>query len=134
MNMLCCCAWTKVIDAIPCICWGILVLIFLIAVLRTRLIQLLIQNYHEREMKELQFEQEKEWMRLDKNRKEEDLNLEIRRFNELEINKNILDKVLSQTTEEKMSDLNRNFEQIKKDFENLKKESQSIKVEIRSKE
>lgn len=116
MNMLCCCAWTKVIDAIPCICWGILVLIFLIAVLRTRLIQLLIQNYHERKMKELQFNLEKEWMRLDKNRKEEDLNLEIRRFNELEINKNILDKVLSQTTEEKMSEFKQKFRTNKKRF------------------
>lgn len=63
MNTLILCAgsvWQPFISAIPCICWGVLVLIAFYLLLRY-VVSPLIANCHERKMKDDNFIQEKYW-------------------------------------------------------------------------
>jgi len=63
MNILILCTgsvWQPVISAMPCICWGVMVLIALYMVLRY-VASPLIANCHERKMKEATHKREKEW-------------------------------------------------------------------------
>lgn len=55
-----CVNWQPVINAIPCVCWGILALVMLYFLLK-HVVAPLITNSHETIMKSKAFEQEKFW-------------------------------------------------------------------------
>lgn len=57
---LCACQWQTIIDKIPRLCWGIIVLIALYLLLKY-VVQPLMTNCHETKMKKKSFEREKEW-------------------------------------------------------------------------
>ena len=57
--------WQPVVDAIPCICWGIIILIALYFVFKL-IIYPLIKNCHELKMKETAFKNEKYWLYIKK--------------------------------------------------------------------
>lgn len=58
-----CEAWSKVINAIPGICWGILIVVALYYILKF-VIRPLMMNCHERKIKEQNCLHEKEWFNL----------------------------------------------------------------------
>ena len=74
--------WQPVVDAIPCICWGIIMLIALYLILKLIVLPL-IKNCHEMKMKDEAFTQEKYWYDEKKKASDEDLNRKIREHNEI---------------------------------------------------
>ena len=74
--------WQPVVDAIPCICWGIIMLIALYLILKLIVLPL-IKNCHEMKMKDEAFTQEKHWYDEKKKTSDEDLARKIREYNEL---------------------------------------------------
>jgi len=64
MKMLLSCDWQFVINAIPNLCWGIIVTGTLLIALKLCFkywIQAIIKNSHEKKMKEMVFNHEKKW-------------------------------------------------------------------------
>lgn len=134
--------WQPVVDAIPCICWGIIMLIALYLILKLIVLPL-IKNCHEMKMKDEAFTQEKHWYNEKKKTSDEDLNRKIREYNELtkvsndedlarkirEYNElTIHQKVLGKVTgsDEEIETLKKNLEDLKKKYESLDGEIEQI--------
>lgn len=73
-----CVNWQPVINAIPCVCWGILALVMLYFLLK-HVVAPLIANGHENMMKSKAFEQEKFWAFF--NQKEKPIKEELEKAN-----------------------------------------------------
>lgn len=108
--------WQPVINAIPCICWGIIVLLFIYIVLRL-VVAPLIANCHERKLKDDNFEQEKFWAESKKESDIEALNRRTREFNDLTIHQKILDKVLGTQTDKEVKTIKQSLESLKARFD-----------------
>ena len=72
------CNWQNVIDAIPCLCWGVIILSGVFLILKCTL-PLIIQKCYERKMIQEAFEREKWWAekKENKNCSDESLNKKI---------------------------------------------------------
>lgn len=117
--------WQPVVDAIPCICWGIIMLIALYLILKLIVLPL-IKNCHEMKMKDEAFTQEKHWYDEKKKASDEDLNRKIREYNELTIHQRILDKVTGTDKDKEIETLKKGFEDLKKKYESLDGEIEQI--------
>lgn len=134
--------WQSVVDAIPCICWGIIFLIALYLILKLIVLPL-IKNCHEMKMKDEAFTQEKYWYDEKKKASDEDLNRKIREYNELTkvsndedlarkireyneltIHQKIMDKVTG--IDKEMNDFKNALEELKKKYESLDGEIEHI--------
>ena len=93
--------WQPVVDAIPCICWGIIMLIALYLILKL-IVFPLIKNRHEMKMKDNSFKNEKYWAFY---------------------------KKIEEPTEEKLSKLQNEVDELKKKEENLDKGKENLKKE-----
>lgn len=115
-----CEAWSKVINAIPGICWGIIVLVALVFALKY-IATPLIANWHIRETqrKNHEFETNPKFQEAKVTEQEARLNQRIREFESIELTKLLLGKI---TKAEDIQQLNDSLETLKKDFENLKKQ------------
>lgn len=93
--------WQPVVDAIPCICWEIIMLIALYLILKL-IVFPLIKNCHEMKMKDNSFKNEKYWAFY---------------------------KKIEEPTEEKLSKLQNEVDELKKKEENLDKGKENLKKE-----
>ncbi|GEM_PF-3419930 len=117
--------WQPVIDAIPCLCWGILGLLAFYFLLRF-VIAPIITNCHEREEKESVHQRELEWADKKKTADDSALDRKRREFEEITIQQKILDKVLNANTDQELSTLKQSVESLKSQFENYKGEIEAI--------
>lgn len=114
--------WQPVVNAIPCICWGIIGLIALFLVLKSLIIPAMTQC-HEKKMKQVVFNHEIDLITkkeiLDGKSSEQNARLDrsIREFESIELNKIILSKINSGDDIDK---IRKEFDEMKKDFDGLR--------------
>lgn len=117
--------WQPVVDAIPCICWGIIGLIALFLILKYLIIPAMTQC-HETKMKEKMFQNEEFWYNKKNAEKEKEINREIKEFQELTVNQKLLDKVINKKLDEEITDLKQAFEDMKNKYNTLSGEIEHI--------
>lgn len=81
---------------------------------------------HEKDMKELAFEQEKYWHSITEQDKDKDLDRKMKEFEELTIHQKLLDKVLDKKLDDKIQDMGKELDALKKQFESLNGEIEQI--------
>ena len=115
-----CEAWSKVINAIPGICWGIIVLVFILIATKY-VFSPLIANWHIRETQRNNhdFEKDPELQEAKVIEQEARLNQRIREFESIELNKLLLGKI---SKAEDIKQLKDSLEKLNKEFEDLKKQ------------
>lgn len=113
--IICCCIdWQPVINAIPCFCWGILLLV-LICVLLRHVVSPFIANRHEISLRKVNFDQEKFWHFQKK--WEQDFKKELTsRINDLEKEKDALSQQLKIEKKEREKTLKEERLQAEHDF------------------
>lgn len=129
-------SWQNLINAIPCLCWGIICLIALIFLLRYVAMPL-IANRHQIKMQQNKNDWEKNMMKdpeiLDAKQKEQrnQLSLRIDEFNSIEINKLLLSKL---NNGDDIKKLREEYDQLKSEFDALKKKISSNQVTLNIKQ
>ena len=129
-------SWQTLINAIPCLCWGIICLIALIFLLRYVAMPL-IANRHQIKMQQNKNNWEKTMMKdpeiLDAKQKEQrnQLSLRIDEFNSIEINKLLLNKL---NNGDDIKKLREEYDQLKSEFDALKKKTSSNQVTLNIKQ
>ncbi len=137
-------AWDHVIQSIPCLCWGILVLAFLYFILRFG-IRPYLANSHERSLRKMAFQNEQNAMDKSQDIKDKELERKIREFNELTkalnkeelerkiqeferltIHQDLLNKVTGKTSD--IEELKKSFEKLQKQFDTLNGEIENIVI------
>lgn len=114
--------WQPFVDALPCICWGILALITVYLLLRF-IFAPLISYCHERKTNNKAREHELTMMRdagikkVKSDEQEAQLNLRIKEFESIELTKKILEKI---NTGDDLKTIKESFDALKEDFESLK--------------
>lgn len=78
------------------------------------------QHEHEKIMKELSYKREDELFEKDSERKEKELNLRKREFDELTIRQKLLDKVIEKNMSEDIRDLKEQVEKLKSELDKAK--------------
>ena len=122
-----CIGWQPVINAIPCICCGILALVMLYFLLRF-VVAPLIANRNERKIKELNHEYEKKIKESETKEQDERLNRRIREFESIELTKLILGKLNSG---DDINKIRTDYESLKTSFDELKnKLATSVTVNV----
>ena len=94
MNLLLTCNWQNVIDAIPCFCWGLLILIGLIYSIKYIIVPCM-NNCHECKMKEAANKREKEWANFESTKASTDEHL-------INSKKELEDKLKLETTKNEL--------------------------------
>lgn len=95
--------WQNVVDAIPCICWGIMVLVVTYFIFKL-IVSPMIKNRHEIKIKKIAFENEKYWA---------------------------IYKKIEEPTEKKLSELQKELDELKKRKEDVDKGKASLENEKR---
>lgn len=93
--------WQSVVDAIPCICWGIMVLLVTYLIFKL-IVSPMIKNQHEVKIKDMAFENEKYWAIL---------------------------KKIEEPTEKKLSELQKELYELKRGKEDVEKGKTNLEKE-----
>lgn len=111
-----CVGWQPVINAIPCICWGILALVMFYFLLRF-VVAPLIANCHELIIRAKNHKYEEEFKGKEKTEQQERLERRIKEFESIELTKLILGKLNSG---DDIQQLQTDYADLKAKFDGLK--------------
>ena len=81
---------------------------------------------HELNLKKIAFENEKYWHEKSQEDKAKVLNLRIREFEELTLRQKLLDKVVEKSTDDKVTEIEKNLKDLQRKYESLNEEIEQI--------
>lgn len=119
--------WSPVITALPGICWGVIAVLTILAVLYISLKYVyrpIIANRHAIEMKKMLLDNEEKAIAKNQEIKDKELDRKIREYNELTIHQKLLEKAAG--IDKDIDDLKRSLEEMIKKYESLDGEVEHI--------